>query len=288
MGPVAFLTKASADPGPIIFVLATSAWYVVSVRQFRRSGQDWPWLRSVWFALGEVSIVAAVISGLGAFDRTNFVVQAVQYSVVGMGAPVMFALAAPVTLAFRTGGPRTRAAIQAVVYGRPSGWLTNPLVTWPLYFGPLFTLYLTSVCWDGIRHPVIDQVIYLVLFVTGFVFCWAIVGVDPIARRPGYWFRIAYGVLTLAPYSILGMAVESARKPIGPGIHLVQMQTGGGVFWVIGDSISLLGVIAIWVLCLRTDEGAARRYDEATEVAADEQLAHWRATRDAAARTMST
>jgi hypothetical protein len=54
--------------------------------------------------------------------------------------------------------------------------------------------------------------------------------------------------------------------------------------WVAGEATGLLCTLAVFIAWLRTDERAAKRNDRVTEAAAAAQLAHWRATRDAAAR----
>jgi putative copper resistance protein D len=286
--PADLLTKASADPGPILFIAGTTALYLWGVVRLARAGQDWAPARTASFCLAELVLAVATISGLGSVDATNFTVQAIQYSMVGMVAPVLFALSAPVTLALAAGGPRVRAVLAGMIRGGPGRALTRPLVTWVLYAGPLFALYFTGLSAAGVRNSGVDQIIYLGLLATGCAFCWAVVGVDPLPRRYGFGLRIAYIILSFPLYSILGMALESQDRSVSPHIAVGDLHTGGGIVWVIGDAIALLGAIAVFVQWLRADERDAQRIDEASEQAAAEQLAHWRAARDAAAKAIST
>ncbi len=97
-----------------------------------------------------------------------------------------------------------------------------------------------------------------------------------------------YLILALPFYTILGMSLESQSKGIAPGMSVTEVHTGGGLLWSAGEAMGLLGAIMFFVLWLRADERAAKRSDEYTEEAAARQLAHWRATRDAAARAASS
>jgi putative copper resistance protein D len=272
---------------PVVFVVATAALYVWGVRRMLRAGQDWSPIRTVSFCLAAGVIAIATGPGLGSADATNFVVQAIQYSMVGMVAPVLFALSAPVTLALAAGGPRVRSVVSGLIRGWPGRVLSRPLVTWVFYAGPLFILYFTGLCAAGVQSPLVDQAIYLGLLVTGCAFCWAVVGVDPLPRRFGFGVRIAYMVLAFPMYSILGMALESQGQSISSNVALSDLHTAGGIIWVIGDAIALTGAIAVFVQWLRADERDARRVDAASEQAAAAQLAHWRAARDAAADAVS-
>lgn len=272
--------------GPVLFVVATGALYAWGVRRLVRAGQAWSPLRNIAFFLGEAVLFVATASWLNTEDSSNFVVQAIQYSMVGMVAPVLFALSAPVTLAFAAGGPKTRTALSRLIRGWPGRALTRPLLMWVLYAGFLFTLYFSGLSGAGASGPLVDQAIYLGLLVTGCAFCWAVVGVDPLPRRFGFGVRIAYLILTFPLYSILGMALESQGRTGNAHIALSDLHTGGGIVWVIGDALALLGAIAVFVQWLRADERDARQIDEASEAAAAAQLAHWRAARDAAANVI--
>jgi cytochrome c oxidase assembly factor CtaG len=71
-------------------------------------------------------------------------------------------------------------------------------------------------------------------------------------------------------------------------VSLTELHTGGGFLWFAGETIGLLGTVALFVLWLRSDERSAKSSDDYNEESAARQLAHWRATRDAAARAASS
>jgi putative copper resistance protein D len=284
--PVEILSKVNFDPAPILIVLVSTVWYLKAVGRLKAAGQHWPSARTAMFCYGQLALVFGAISGLSAYDRTDFAVQATQYALVGMVAPAFIGLSAPFGLALAAGGERTRAVASGLVNG-PIGRAASRLwVTWPLYVIPIFVLYLTPLSGVASHNTIVDQFVYLGLFTLSFFFTWAVIGADPLPRRFGFWYRIGYILLTMPLYSILGMSLESQAKPVSSNIYANDLHTGGGIVWTLGECMAVAGALAVWIQWLRADERAAKKVDEAGEIAAEKQLAHWRETRDAAARAI--
>jgi putative membrane protein len=285
--PVDLVTKASLDPLPVALIALSLAWYFWSVRRLRKRGRDWPVLRSASFCAAQVLLAVALVSGLASYDDTNFTIHTVQHILIGMIAPVFFALSAPLTLALQASSRRTQTTLLKVLHSWVGRLLSNPLITWPLYGGSLFALYFTGLYADSLRNDTLHQFIHLHLLVTGCLFYWPVIALDPLPHRLGHGVRIAYLMLALPFHTILGMALESQTTPIAPGISLSDLHTGGALMWIAGEAFGLLGTIAVFIQWLRADEREAKRYDRVNEQVAARQLAHWRATRDAAARAAS-
>jgi putative copper resistance protein D len=282
--PLDLVTKASLDPVPVILIGLSVGWYVWSVRRLAARGRVWPAARTASFLFAELLLVVAVISGLASYDDTNFTIHTIQHIFIGMLAPIFLALSAPITLALQASNRQVQTALLKVLHSRPARVLTNPLVTWPLYGISLFTLYFTSLYAYSLHHEVVHQLIHLHLLVVGCLFFWPAIAVDPMPRPLNHGLRIAYLMLALPFHTLLGMSLESQTNAIAPGISLSDLHAGGGLMWVAGEATGLLCTLAVFVSWLRTDERAARRNDRMGEAAAAAQLAHWRATREAAAR----
>jgi putative copper resistance protein D len=285
--PLDLLSKASFDPAPVILITVSVAWYLWSVRRLAARGRAWPISRTASFVFAQLLLAVAVISGLSSYDDTNFSIHSIQHILIGMLAPIFLALSAPVTLALQASSRPVQTTLLKVVHSRAAGVLTHPGVTWPLYGISLFTLYFTGLYAYSLDHPLVHQLIHLHLLVVGCLFFWPAIGIDPLPRRLPHGLRMLYLMLSLPFHTILGMALESQTTPIAPGISLTDLHTGGGLMWVAGETTGLLCTLAIFVSWLRTDERAAKRADRAGEAAHAVQLAHWRATRDAAARAVN-
>jgi putative copper resistance protein D len=283
MTPSDVVTQATFSPVPLALILVLGGWYLASLRRLAGRGEAWPAVRTASFCLAELSLAFGLLSGIAAYDRI-FRVVAVQHILLSIAAPIFLAVSAPITLALEAGSPRTRAAIERALHSRASKVLSHPKFTWTFYGLSLYVLYFTHLYVYALQHDAIHTLVHLGLLLAGCLFWWPAVGVDPIPYRPGQGTRIFYMLLVLPLYTILGMGLESQTSPLAPGMSLVDMHAGAGVMWVAGEITGLLGTLVLFVLWLRADERAAQQHDGASQASAATQLAHWRATRDAAAR----
>jgi putative copper resistance protein D len=254
------------------------------VRHLAARGRSWPKARTASFLFAELLLLVALVSGLASYDDTNFTIHTIQHIFVGMLAPIFLALSAPITLALQASNRKVQTTLLKVLHSRVARVLCNPLVTWPLYGTSLFVLYFSGLYAYSLDHDVVHQLIHVHLLVVGCLFFWPAIGVDPLPRRFNHGVRIAYLMLALPFHTLLGMSLESQTTRIAPGISLTDLHTGGGLMWVAGEATGLLCTLAVFIAWLRTDERAAKRNDRLGEATAAAQLAHWRATRDAAAR----
>ena len=286
MTPLEVVTQATFNPVPTVAILVTLGWYLWSVRRLARKGREWPLARTVSFFAAEFLMAVALISGMGAHDGI-FEVHTIQHIFIGMLAPIFFALSAPVTLALQASGRRVQTAILKVLHSPVGRIASNPIFTWSFYGVSIFGLYFTSLYGVTLRNQTVHDLVHLHLIVAGCLFWWPAVAVDPLPRRMSYGVRIAYLMLALPFHTILGMALDSQTTRITPTTTLPDLHAGGGLMWVAGEALGLIGTLAVFVQWLRADERAARRNDRTSEDVAALQVAHWRATREAAARAVS-
>jgi putative membrane protein len=284
---VNFFTKASAAPVPLIFVAAGLGWYFWSVRRLTATGRQWHPAHTVFFCLAALTVLVATVSGLGSFARTSFAVNSIQHFLVGLVAPVFLALSAPITLALRSTSRPTQTAVLNALHGRAGRALSNPLITWPVYGVSVFVLYFSGLYAASLHHDALYDFILLYVLVIGCLLVWPAVAIDPLAHRLNYGQRIIYLLLFLPFHTILGMSIESQSSTIAAGMTVSDFHMGGGLLWVAGEIVGLLGVIAVFVQWLMADERSAKRYELTNEGAAARQVAHWRETREAAARAAS-
>ena len=86
---------------------------------------------------------------------------------------------------------------------------------------------------------------------TGYLFVWSLVGIDPGPARPPYPFRLLLLLVTLAFHAFFGISLMSSGALLAPdwwpalgqtddAALLVDQQTGGAIAWAAGDLPSLL------------------------------------------------
>ena len=205
----------------------SSGWYLWSVRRLAARGRSWPAARTASFLFAELLLAVAVVSGLAAYDDTNFTIHTIQHIFIGMIAPIFLALSAPITLALQASSRQVQTTLLKVLHSRPARVLTNPLVTWPLYGLSLFVLYFTSLYAYSLHHEAVHQLIHLNLLVVGCLFFWPAIAIDPLPRAVQPWRPYRLPMLALPFHTLLGMSLESQTTPIAPG-HLAHGPPHGG------------------------------------------------------------
>ena len=120
---------------------------------------------------------------------------------------------------------------------------------------------------DDLVHD-LEHVAYLV---TGMLFWWPAVGLDPSPWRIPHPLRVLYVFLQMPQNTFLALAIYSASAPLYPTYAnmqrgwgpspLADQQLAGGLMWVIGDLTFLVGILALVVAWMRADERAGARHD---------------------------
>lgn len=118
---------------------------------------------------------------------------------------------------------------------------------------------------------------------TGYLFVWALVGIDPGPARPGYPFRLLILFLVLAFHAFFGIALMSSGLLLAPdwwhalgqsddAALLADQQTGGAIAWATGDLPALLLAVVLLVGWIRDDSRKARQFDRQADRDGDAEL----------------
>ncbi len=281
--PFDVVTKIGFHPAPTVVLAAMALWYRRGVRRLAGQGRRWPPARNAAFVVAILLLAVSTLSGLDAFDTTKFSIAAVQQLGIFMLAPIALCLSAPLTLAIESSAPARGARLRSLIEGTPGKVVYNPALTWAVFAASLFALYLSRQYAWALSHAWGLQLVNLELLVVGCLFVWPVMGADPRPKTLGIGWRILYVLLCVVYYSVLGLAMESQRHPIAPGITLSDLHTGAGVLWSTGALLSIALAIGILVQWLQIDEGHAQRADDANGEEDARQLALWRSERRAAA-----
>jgi putative membrane protein len=283
LGLFGIVTDITFHPVPLVVLVAASWAYARGVNRVRADGGAWaPW-RSWSFAFAIALLAVATLSGLDRFERSSFIIVGVQHSFIGLIAPVFLAISSPILLAQRAASAPRSARITAILSSRAVRVATHPLVPGLVYMGWLFLLYFTPVFRTSLDHASLWDVDNLVLLTLGFAFAWPLVANDPLPRVLGQGYRILWILLLLPYFTILGMSLESQGHTIAPGVTLPELHAGGGVIWVVGEFLGVVGTIAVLVQWCRLEETSATERDRVLDPEAAAQLAYWKANRRSAA-----
>jgi putative membrane protein len=268
----ALVTQARLDTWLAVALVVAAGLYLYGVHRLRVRGDRWPVIRTVLFlGPGLGSIAAVTVSGLGAYDTTLLSVHMVQHMVLSMVAPIFLALGAPVTLALRTlrGAPRRR--LLAVLHSRITRVMTFPLVAYAIFVVNPFVLYFTDLYRLTLENAFAHELVHAHFILTGCLFFWPLVGLDPLPGRWPYPARALLMVLSVPFHTVLGLTVMQSSTLFGgdwyPSLALTwadpraDQKVAGGILWAGGEFVSIAMLAVLVVQWMRQSEREARRID---------------------------
>ncbi len=268
---------------------ALALLYLLGVRRLRRRGDRWPVGRTVGWLSGCAALLVATSSGIGRYGPAMFSVHMAEHMILSMLVPILLVLGAPVTLALRALPPAGRANppgprewLLAGVHSPPARVLTHPLVALALFVGSYYALYFSDLFAAALpQHPAhVFMNVHFVL--TGLLFFWPLIGVDPAPRRLPPAARLGILFASVPFHAFFGVALMSSDTVIGESFYralalpwvdpLRDQQLGGGLAWASGEIPLLLVVIVMLVQWARIDDRTARRDDRRADADGDADL----------------
>lgn len=265
-------TEARVDSWLGVLLVVAAGFYLYGVHRLRVRGDRWPVSRTVLFlgpGLGGIALVT--LTGLGAYDTTLLSVHMIQHMVLSMVAPIFLALGAPVTLALRTltGAPRRR--LLAIVHSRFVKVMAFPLVAYGIFVANPFVLYFTGLYRITLENGFAHELVHAHFIITGCLFFWPLVGLDPLPGRWPYPARGLLMVLSVPFHTVLGLTVMQSATLFGgdwyPSLNLgwadpwTDQKIAGGVLWAGGEFVSVTMLAVLVVQWMRQSEREARRID---------------------------
>jgi cytochrome c oxidase assembly factor CtaG/putative copper export protein len=290
---LAFDWRFSILFGTAAIVLA--ALYLAGVRRLRRRGDRWPVGRTAAWLCGCAALLVATSSGIGRYGPAMFSVHMGEHMILSMLVPILLVLGGPVTLALRALRPAGRSRppgprewLLAAVHSPPARWLTHPLVSLPLFVGSYYVLYFSGLFAAALPEHGAHLLMNLHFLLTGLVFFWPLVGVDPAPRRLPPAARLGVVFASVPFHAFFGVALMSSATVIGGDFYrslalpwvpdpLRDQQLGGGLAWASGEIPLVLVVVALLVQWARQDERLARRDDRRADADGDADLTAYNA-----------
>ena len=198
---------------PLALTLAALAGYGTGLRRLRRRGLRWPATRVAAMLAGALCTAAAVLPPIASHDEL-FPVHVAQHLLLGMAAPAFLALSAPVTLAMRTLPRRPRRMLLRLLHSIPVAVLAAPATAVVLDLGGLYALYLTGLYRAAEHDDLVHAAVHMHMFLAGCLFSWAVIGIDPVRRRPGTWVRLTALIIAAAGHDTLAKLIYAWNLPV--------------------------------------------------------------------------
>ncbi|KAB1154891.1 cytochrome c oxidase assembly protein [Micromonospora sp. AMSO12t] len=265
-------TETRLDSWLAVGLVLAAGVYLYGVHRLRMRGDRWPVARTVFFlGPGLGGIAAVTVSGLHAYDTALLSVHMVQHMVLSMISPIFLALGAPVTLALRTLPPRPRKRLLAVVHSRIARIYSFPLVAFAIFVVNPFALYFTDLYRYTLENVWAHEVVHAHFIMTGCVFFWPLLGLDPLPGRWPYPARALLMLLSVPFHTVLGLTIMQSSTLFGgdwyPSLGLTwsdpwqDQVVAGGILWAGGEFVSVTMLAVLVVQWMRHAEREARRVD---------------------------
>jgi cytochrome c oxidase assembly factor CtaG len=268
--------------------------YVAGVVRLRRRGDAWPVLRTLSWVVGWLLFIYATNGVLGIYGRVAFSWHMTLHMIEAMVVPIFLVLGAPVTLALRTLRPRhdgtlgPRELVLAAVHSRVMSVVGNPVFAAALFFMSLVVFYWTGLFELALSTHTGHLLMTGHFVLTGYLFAWVLIGVDPGPKRWSPALRLIVLFATIAFHAFFGVAMITGTALLGgdffetiaiPWVtdRLADQRFGGGVAWAIGEFPSLVLALIVAVQWFRSDTAESVRADRRADRDGDAELAAYNA-----------
>jgi putative copper resistance protein D len=248
----------------LVLLLGAGATYFVASRRVAH----WPRSREVWFYAGLLITFLATQSVLGAYDMEYFSAHMIQHLLLIMIAAPIFALSAPLDLAYEAGGQRLRSILD----GRVMKVVTHPLFGFGAYFVFIPVTHLTNLMNLMMEHAWIHHLEQIGFLVVGYLFFRVAFGLERgVTIHPG--LRLVYVMAAVPVDTFTGLAlVMSSRDPFSSYAMMApvgssrawilsNVHLGGAIMWIGGDALMLLACIPIAVAWVKWETVRTRQLD---------------------------
>ncbi len=276
MGQVlSYLGNWDPAPVPIAGLTLSATAYLFAARRVTAHHPDRPWpiARSVAFVTGCVGLALVLVGPVGAWDDVFFWCHMVQHLAIMMVLAPLLLLGAPVLLVLRSVPPRFRRRwVVPLLRSRLMARLSDPVLGWVVFAGTLVGTHFTPFYTYSLTHPLVHDYIEHPLYLCASLMYFSpLIGADPAARRVPALGKVVSLVLAMAPESMTGFAIYTARsvlyppyavvaRPFGPG-PLADQQLGGALMWCAGMLLGAFWTAVAVQSWLRADADAAVRAD---------------------------
>ncbi|CQD24408.1 putative integral membrane protein [Mycolicibacterium conceptionense] len=288
--PLSLATVWRFDPliGTAAIVLALG--YLYAAARLRRRGDHWPVGRTIAWTLGCAALLITTSSGVRAYGSAMFSVHMGEHMALNMFVPVLLVLGAPATLALRVlptapkdASPGPREWLVWFVHSPVTRFLSHPVTAFVLFVGSLYLVYFTPLFDTLIRYHWGHEFMTVHFLLTGYLYYWGIIGIDPGPRRLPFLGRLGLLFAVMPFHAFFGIATMTMTSSLGESfyrsVNLPWLQSisddqhlGGAIAWGSSEVPVVIVVVALVAQWARQDRRAGAREDRHSDRGYDDEL----------------
>jgi len=240
----------------LVWLLITGAVLMYALAASRRGG--WSVWRSASFIGGGALLVVGFSTPVMAWAHADLRGHMAQHLLLGMFAPLLLVLGAPVTLLL--GGLPAQAArrLVRVLDSPPARFLTHPVTAMALNIGGMVALYATPLYALSRELPWLHVLVHYHFVAAGCLFAWSIAGPDPAPRRPSLGLRGIVLFAALAIHGVLGKLMYAHGWPQGTPASLEEIRSAAQWMYYGGDLAEMLLLAALLSIWFRRETRLAK------------------------------
>ncbi|MBU6347631.1 MAG: bifunctional copper resistance protein CopD/cytochrome c oxidase assembly protein, partial [Actinomycetales bacterium] len=267
--------------------------YIVGVIRLRNNEIAWPIGRTLSFMCGIATVIWVSCAGISRYAMISFSAHMIQHMVLAMLVPIFIVLGAPITLALRALPTNSDANFRSIrtwlvslLHSRYSRIVTKPLLVLFIFSVSLYGLYFTSLFSSLMGDHTGHIAMSLHFLVTGILFCYLAIGVDPTPNRLPYWGKLLLVLVSLSIHAFFALAIMQSESPLGDTWYrqvqppwltdpLLDTHTAGGIAWAIGEIPMLALLVVIAIQWARADQRSSKQQDRAADRDNDAELSEY-------------
>jgi len=219
---------------------AAAGYAVAVVAARRRAG--WPLHRTVLWYLGLACAAAAVTGPVAVAARTSFTAHMLGHLLLGMVAPLLIVLAAPVTLLLRALPVGRARSVTRFLRSPGVRVVAHPVTAALLNAGGLWLLYTTELFHRAHASAPLGLVVQAHVLLAGCLFTASLVGPDSRLHPVSLRVRATVLVLFVAAHSVLAKWLY-AHPPAT--VSLQDASTGAQLMYYGGDVVDVTLMVLV-------------------------------------------
>jgi putative membrane protein len=249
-----------------VIAVAAAVAYLLGVRRLAECGRRWSRWKTASFIAGVLLIIVALDSGVARYEESVFYVHTIQHTMLMYGSPALLALAAPMTLWLQASDRSVQTFLLRILHSKIFEAVTFPAFVAIASYALMLIYFLSGFYTVCENHPLLLDFMNVVFLVSGCLYWWPVVGLDPSKWKLSFPAKLGYLATGIPVTTFLGLGLVSARYSIDPAINtLADTHAGGGALWVLDELFTLGAMGAVLVALMHSEQRAAVRYDRRME-----------------------
>lgn len=263
--------------------------YLWALLRLRKQGTPWPAARTFWFTAGNLILFVTMCSGIGIYMPALFSMHMIGHMILAMGVPVCWVLGGPLTLLTEAVRPEPTGVVGVkqwlnVFCDNPVlRFITRPGINTIQFVVLFYIIYLQQLYTPLVSEHAGHLGMNIVFLISGSLYFWEIIGVDPLPRRIKAMGRAAWLTGSLPIHMWFGVALMQMQEILGLEFYerlglpwqvdlLHDQNVGGGVAWAAGQFPLIVVYLYVMVQWLKDDRKEMQAYDQQADLDGDAEL----------------